>query len=76
LGSALSLELARDFGIRVTFGVALDYGRAKDRRLPVRTFGRLQKEWLPALPGRGRSSIFSIAARKISGFSKTLHLAH
>jgi peptidoglycan/xylan/chitin deacetylase (PgdA/CDA1 family) len=76
LGSHRSLELARDFGIRAAFGVALDYRSERDPRLPVRTFGRLQAEWLHALPGQGRSSIFRIGARKLAGFNKTLHLAH
>jgi peptidoglycan/xylan/chitin deacetylase (PgdA/CDA1 family) len=76
LGSQLSLELAKRAGIRATFGVALDYGRARSPRLPVRTFGRLKNEWLHLLPGQGRSSLLSVAAQKIAGFSKTLPLAH
>jgi peptidoglycan/xylan/chitin deacetylase (PgdA/CDA1 family) len=75
LGSQSSLELARHSGIRAAFGVALDYGRARDPRLPVRIFGRLKAEWLHALPGQGRSSILRIGARKLAGLGKTPHLA-
>lgn len=76
LGSPLSLELAAHFGVKTVFGVAIDYRRAKSKRLPVRVFGRLKCDWLPTLPGQGRTSLGTVAARKLSGFSKTLHLAH
>jgi peptidoglycan/xylan/chitin deacetylase (PgdA/CDA1 family) len=76
MGSPLSLELARSFGIEGVFGVALDFGRARDPRLPVRAFGRLKADWLPLLPGDGRASFLSIAAGKLCGIAKTQHLAH
>jgi len=68
--------LARSFGIQAVFGVALDFGRARDPRLPVRAFGRLKADWLPLLPGDGRASFLSIAAGKLAGIAKTQHLAH
>jgi peptidoglycan/xylan/chitin deacetylase (PgdA/CDA1 family) len=76
LGSPLSLELAARFGLKAVFGVALDYRRARSKRLPVRVFGRLKCDWLPTLPGDGRLGLTTVAARKLCGFSKTLHLAH
>jgi hypothetical protein len=76
LGSPLSLELARRCGFRDAFGVALDYRRARDPRLPIPAFGRLKADWLPLLPGKGRASFLSIAAKKIGAFSKIQHLAH
>jgi peptidoglycan/xylan/chitin deacetylase (PgdA/CDA1 family) len=76
LGSRLSLEVARRCGFHNAFGVALDYRRARDRRLPVPAFGRLKADWLPLLPGQGRASFISIAARKIGAFAKIQHLAH
>lgn len=76
LGSALSLELARQFDMRCVFGVALDYAQETKRNLPVRVFGRVKADWLPTLPGKGRTSLMTVAARKLTGFSKTLHLAH
>jgi hypothetical protein len=36
----------------------------------------LKADWLPTLPGVGRSGLMTIVGRKIAGFSKTLHLAH
>ncbi len=75
MGSPLSLRLARYFGLRGVFGVALDYRRARTR-LPVRAFGRLKADWLRLLPGSGRSSFLSIAAGKVAGISRTQHLAH
>ena len=65
LGSRNSLELARRYGFRNAFGVALDYRRARHERLPFPVFGRLRSDWLPLLPGRGRASFLSIAARKL-----------
>jgi peptidoglycan/xylan/chitin deacetylase (PgdA/CDA1 family) len=76
MGSPLSLALARSFGIQGVFGVALDFGRARDPRLPVGAFGRLKADWLPLLPGDGRASFLSIAAGKLAGIAKTQHLAH
>jgi peptidoglycan/xylan/chitin deacetylase (PgdA/CDA1 family) len=76
LGSRLSLDLAARFDITNVFGVALDYGHARNAQLPVRVFGRLKADWLPTLPGKGRSNLASVARRKLSGFTKTMHLAH
>ena len=76
LGSRLSLEVARRCGFQSAFGVALDYRRARDQRLPIPAFGRLKADWLPLLPGQGRASFISIAARKIGEFAKLQHLAH
>jgi peptidoglycan/xylan/chitin deacetylase (PgdA/CDA1 family) len=76
LGSRVSLELARRHGFRSAFGVALDYGRARRQRLPLPTFGRLRSDWLPLLPGRGRASFLSIAARKLVRFPGNQPLAH
>ncbi len=76
LGSDRSLELARRFGIRTVFGVALDYRKARASGLPVRVFGRLKCDWLSLLPGKGRSSLLAIGARKLGAFSRIQHLAH
>jgi Polysaccharide deacetylase len=76
LGSPLSLELAQRSGFRNAFGVALDYRRARDPHLPIPAFGRLKADWLPLLPGKGRASFLSIAAKKIGSFAKIQHLAH
>ncbi len=75
MGSPWSLELARRFGMRGVFGVALDFRRARGR-LPVRAFGRIKADWLRLLPGSGRSSFLSIATRKVARISSTQHLAH
>lgn len=75
MGSPWSLELARRFGMRGVFGVALDFRRARGR-LPVRAFGRIKADWLRLLPGAGRSSFLSIATRKVARISSTQHLAH
>jgi peptidoglycan/xylan/chitin deacetylase (PgdA/CDA1 family) len=76
LGSPLSLQLARRAGFRNAFGVALDYRRARRGELPLQAFGRLRSDWLPLLPGRGRASFLSIAARKIASFYGSQPLAH
>jgi polysaccharide deacetylase len=76
LGSHESLELARRAGFRHAFGVALDYRRSRRSDLPVQVFGRLRSDWLPLLPGRGRASFLSIAARKLAAFSGSQPLAH
>lgn len=75
MGSPWSLELARRFGLRGVFGVALDFRRARGR-LPVRAFGRIKSDWLRLLPGSGRSSFLSIATGKVTGIARTQHLAH
>jgi peptidoglycan/xylan/chitin deacetylase (PgdA/CDA1 family) len=76
LGSMQSMDLAKKHGFRQAFGVALDYRRARHGRLPLPVFGRLRSDWLTLLPGRGRSSFLSIAARKLSRFSGSQPLAH
>ncbi|HEY6925175.1 MAG TPA: polysaccharide deacetylase family protein [Steroidobacteraceae bacterium] len=76
LGSRQSLELARRSGFRNAFGVALDYRQARRGHLPLPVFGRLRADWLPLLPGRGRASFLSIAARKLATFSGSQPLAH
>jgi peptidoglycan/xylan/chitin deacetylase (PgdA/CDA1 family) len=76
LGSERSLELARRYGFRAAFGVALDYRRARRSRLPLPVFGRLRADWLPLLPGHGRASFLAIAARKLATFSGRQPLAH
>jgi peptidoglycan/xylan/chitin deacetylase (PgdA/CDA1 family) len=76
LGSDRSLQYASRHGFRTAFGVALDYRRARDPRLPLKVFGRLRSDWLPLLPGRGRASFLSIAARKLATFSGSQPLAH
>jgi peptidoglycan/xylan/chitin deacetylase (PgdA/CDA1 family) len=76
LGSGDSLELASRHGFRSAFGVALDYRRARQSYLPIPVFGRLRSDWLPLLPGRGRASLLSIAARKLVRFSGSQPLAH
>ena len=76
LGSLQSLELARYHGFRTAFGVALDYRRARRGELPLPTFGRLRSDWLPLLPGHGRASLLSIAARKLATFYGNQPLAH
>ncbi len=75
LGSDRSLRIAKRFGLRAVFGVALDFGRAA-RGLPVPAFGRHKADWLPLLPGTGRSSFLAIAAGKVAGIAGTQHLAH
>lgn len=76
LGSRESLELARRAGFRNAFGVALDYRRAHRGGLALQVFGRLRSDWLPLLPGRGRASLISIAARKLATFYGSQPLAH
>lgn len=76
LGSRLSLTLAKRHGFQNAFGVALDYRRARRERLPLPVFGRLRSDWLTLLPGRGRASLLSIAARKLVRFSGSQPLAH
>ncbi len=76
LGSRVSLELARDSGIQVAFGVALDYGAAKDRSLPIPVFGRLKCDWIRLLPGSGRANVLTLVGRKVFGFAQMQNLAH
>jgi peptidoglycan/xylan/chitin deacetylase (PgdA/CDA1 family) len=76
LGSRTSLELAREFGIQVAFGVALDYRTAKDRSLPIPVFGRLKCDWIRLLPGSGRANVLTLVGRKVFGFPQMQNLAH
>jgi peptidoglycan/xylan/chitin deacetylase (PgdA/CDA1 family) len=76
LGSRTSLELARESGIQVAFGVGLDYRAAKDRSLPIPVFGRLKCDWIRLLPGSGRANVLTLVGRKIFGFPQTQNLAH
>jgi peptidoglycan/xylan/chitin deacetylase (PgdA/CDA1 family) len=76
LGSRMSLELAREFGIQVAFGVALDFRAAKDRSLPIPVFGRLKCDWLRLLPGSGRANVLTLVGRKVFGFPQMQNLAH
>jgi hypothetical protein len=78
LGSPLSLQLAADFGIRCVFGVATDFGRARalTRRGPLTVSGRTKGEWLELLPGRNRTRLLPLLARKVAGFAQQQHLAH
>jgi peptidoglycan/xylan/chitin deacetylase (PgdA/CDA1 family) len=77
LGSQLSLRLAQRHGLRVAFGVALDYRAERRRnRLPLPVFGRLKCDWLQFLPGQRRLGVLSAVGRKISGLGKLQHLAH
>ena len=76
LGSRVSLDIARRIGFRHAFGVALDYRQARRGDLPLPVFGRLRSDCLPLLPGRGRASFLSIAARKLATFSGSQPLAH
>lgn len=75
LGSRASLAIAHRMGIRVAFGVALDYG-AERMQLPVRVYGRFKCDWLRFLPGEGRASALDIIGRKLSRLSSIQHLAH
>jgi peptidoglycan/xylan/chitin deacetylase (PgdA/CDA1 family) len=76
LGSRTSLELARESGIQVAFGVALDYRAAKDRSLPIPVFGRLKCDWIRLLPGSGRANVLTVVARKVFGLPQMQNLAH
>jgi peptidoglycan/xylan/chitin deacetylase (PgdA/CDA1 family) len=76
LGSRTSLELARELGIQVAFGVALDFRAAKDRSLPIPVFGRLKCDWIRLLPGSGRANVLTLVGRKVFGFPQMQNLAH
>ena len=77
LGSTRSLQLARQNGLRVAFGVAMDYGAERRRqRLPIPVYGRLKCDWLQFLPGERRASVLGALRRKLTGFSTVQHLAH
>jgi peptidoglycan/xylan/chitin deacetylase (PgdA/CDA1 family) len=76
LGSRMSLELARESGIQVAFGVALDYRAARDRSQLIPVFGRLKCDWIRLLPGSGRANVLTLVGRKVFGFPQTQNLAH
>ena len=80
LGSALSLQMARRFGIRGVFGVATDFGTARAIARaggdPVPVFGRHKGDWLELLPGRNRAHLLPVLARKLAGLAQQQHLAH
>lgn len=80
LGSELSLQLARRFGMRAVFGVATDFGRARAiaraQGEPVPAFGRHKGEWLELLPGRNRARLLPVLARKAAGLAQQQHLVH
>ena len=80
LGSALSLQMARRFGIRGVFGVATDFGTARAIARaggePVPVFGRHKGDWLELLPGRNRARLLPVLARKLAGLGQQQHLAH
>lgn len=80
LGSLLSLQMARRFGIRAVFGVATDFGTARATARaggePVPVYGRHKGEWLELLPGRNRARLLPVLARKLAGLAQQQHLAH
>lgn len=78
LGSDLSVQLARHFGIRCLFGVGTDFRRARaiSRRARMPAFGRTRNDWLELLPGRNRARLLPVLARKLAGFANEQHLAH
>lgn len=80
LGSPLSLQLARRFGIRGVFGAATDFGTARAVARaggePVPVFGRHKGDWLELLPGSNRAHLLPVLARKLAGLGRQQHLAH
>jgi peptidoglycan/xylan/chitin deacetylase (PgdA/CDA1 family) len=80
LGSPLSLQLARRFGIRGVFGAATDFATARAVARaggePVPVFGRHKGDWLELLPGSNRAHLLPVLARKLGGFARQQHLAH
>ncbi|MGH8181300.1 MAG: hypothetical protein ACRETR_10035 [Steroidobacteraceae bacterium] len=80
LGSSLSLQMARRFGIRGVFGVATDFRTARAVARaggePVPVFGRHKGDWLELLPGRNRARLLPVLARKLAGLAQQQHLAH
>ena len=76
MGSPWSLELARRFGFQGVFGVALDFRRAPIPAAGARLTAGSKPTGFALLPGSGRGSFLSIAARKVAGISSTQHLAH
>lgn len=77
LGTRRSQELLAESGIEAAFGVALDFRRARrDRKSPLRVYGRYKSDWLRFLPGDGRRRLHDVLPAKVAGFLKTQHLAH
>jgi hypothetical protein len=78
LGSPLSVDLARRFGVRCLFGVGTDFGRARalSRRYGLPVFGRIKGDWLELLPGSNRARLLPVLARKLAGLPNQQHLAH
>jgi len=76
LGSALSLELARDAGIEAVFGVGIDFKRIERMAGPLPAFGRLKGEWLRFLPGKGRRRLYQVLPEKLEHIIRAQHLAH
>lgn len=79
LGSALSLDAARRFGIRCVFGVATDFRRARAISRaggPLAAYGRIRGDWLELLPGGNRAHLLPVVARKVARLAGQQHLAH
>jgi len=76
LGSRVSLELARRFGLRAAFGVALDYRAERDHTLPLPVYGRLKCDWLRFMPGIQRHGALAAVRKKLGGLAGIQHLAH
>ncbi|MFQ5420781.1 MAG: polysaccharide deacetylase family protein, partial [Anaerolineae bacterium] len=76
LGSTQSLKLASERGIKVFFGVGLDFGRVRKLSGQFRAFGRIKGDWLRFLPGRGRLKLSEVLPDKIKSFFSAQHLAH
>jgi hypothetical protein len=58
--------------------VATDFGRARalSRLGPLTVCGRTKGEWLELLPGRNRTRLLPLLARKAAEFANQQHLAH
>lgn len=78
LGSDLSVQLAKRFGISCLFGVGTDFRRARavSRRAQMPAFGRTRNDWLELLPGRNRARLLPVLARKLAALAGEQHLAH
>lgn len=76
LGTHRSLQRLADLGFRAAFGVALDFRRARSRRLPLPVHGRFKCDWLRFLPGEGRRRLRDVVPQKLAGFTDSQHLAH
>lgn len=76
LGSADSQGLLRDLGLVASFGVALDFRRARRERSPLPAYGRYKSDWLRFLPGQGRRRLRDVVPQKCMRFVSSQHLAH